>query len=307
MAETIRRSLPTRIVQRIQRDMRTLAQRAYLHLFAVPVLWLKGELPFTFSVLRGHGAFVILSARGFLKVAVTSEAAPQREYANYLRLLELRPDLSDLLPNYRHVRTPGLSVLACERLHRISHTDALVPAVTIYQRFRSNTPATGQLRLADCPQIAAGLRCIEAGFSAEIVRDVQTRAEAFLAEGQYTKGLAHGDFHSRNLMCDDAGGYRLIDLDCVRLAGVAEFDALYFALEQVWSETGRLWTEVLAESFARSGSNIALVMSAFAARWSPGLGVAFVLDRIGQDFVNYGTRYAQRNLVMVIDAARNAA
>jgi hypothetical protein len=197
--------------------------------------------------------------------------------------------------------------LVCQKLNKISHTEALTPAVDIYEHFRRNSPAAGRLELADCPQIIAGLKCIEAGFGDEIARDMRARTERYLARDQYTTGLAHGDFHSRNVMRDEAGSYRLIDLDCVRFSGVSEFDALYFALEQEWSISGRLWTRTLAECLKYQGRNIDYCMEAFAASWTTGLGIAFFLDRLGQDFTNYGTRYEKRDLVEVIDAIRNTA
>ena len=306
MAELLRRSLLTRIALRAKRGVTALAQHAYLHLYAVPMLKLKGELSSGFSVARGHGAFLLLSEGSFIKLAFSPVAALDREFANHCRLRELRPDLADTLPSYRHVRAAGISALACERLGRIPAAEALVPAAGIYGRFRLNSPAGARLELADCPQISAGLRCIEAEFGAEIARVLQASTEAFLTRAQYTTGLAHGDFHSRNVMRDEAGGCRLIDLDCVRFSGICEFDALYFALEQEWSASGRLWTDILAECLIYQGRNIAPTMEAFAASWTTGLGVAFFLDRVGQDFANYGMRYEQRELALVIDAARNA-
>lgn len=305
MAER-RKSLPSRVILRFRRDLRALAQWLYLYFYAAPLLRYRGELGEGVRVAYGHGALLLLSERGFVKLAISSLAALDQEYANYCRLGELRPDLADALPDYRRIRWPGVSALVCERLNRIPANEALVHATAIYRRFRSNETARERLNLAECPQVAAGLRCVELGFGAKIAFQMQGITEAFLAQGQYTVGLAHGDFHSRNIMCDEFGQCRLIDLDCVRLAGVAEFDALYFALEQVWSATGVLWTGILAESFASRGGNIAETLTAFGTVWSPSLGIAFLLDRIGQDFTNYGMHYEHTDLAMLIDAASRA-
>ena len=302
-----RKPLLIRIVRRARRDLTALMGHVWLRLYAAPVLKLKRELASGFSVSRGHGAFLLVSEQRFLKLAISPIAALDREYANYCQLREVCPDLADVLPAYRLIRTAGISALACERLSKIPHAAALAPAVAMYGRFRSNSFAGGRLALADCPQITAGLYCIETELGPETARSLQARTEVFLAKGQYTMGLAHGDFHSRNVMRDEKGVCKLIDLDCVRLAGISEFDALYFALEQEWLATGRLWTGVLAECFTRQGRNIAPSMAAFSVSWAAGLGVAFFLDRIGQDFANYSMRYEQRDLTMVIDAARNAA
>lgn len=306
MAKVACKPLIVRIALRAQRELVSLAQYAYLRLYAAPLLKLKGELESEFSVARGHGSLLLLSGRGFLKLAISPVAALDREYANYCQLRALRPDLADALPRYRYIRIGGLSALACARLNKIPCGEALVPAARMYERFRRNSSAGLRLALADCPQLAAGVRHLEVEFGGEIAYDMQARVEIFLARGQYTTGLAHGDFHSRNVLRDEEGNCQLIDLDCVRFSGISEFDPLYFALEQEWSATGRLWTGVLAECFEFGGCNIAASMNAFAVTWTTGLGIAFFLDRIGQDFANYGFRYEHRDLAAVIDAIHSA-
>ncbi len=305
MTKAKRKPLFVRIVQRVWRDLVLLVSYAYLRLYAVPVLKTKGVLAPGFTLARGHGSFLLLSERGFVKLAISPVAALDRVYANYERLRGTRPDLADALPAYQPVQAVGLAALACEALGKIPYTEALAPAAEMYKRFHNNSLAGERLTLADCPQIGAGLREIEAKFGIETARALQASTEAFLARGHYSTGLAHGDFHSRNVMRNEAGDCTIIDLDCVRLKGVAEFDALYFSLEQEWSRTGRPWTWILAECFTSQGRNISTSMSAFSADWSSEFGIAFFLDRVGQDFANSGARYEHRDLAVVIDAARN--
>jgi len=292
-----------KILRRLHREMISTVQYAYLLLYAVPILQLKKELAPRFSITRGFRSFLLLSDRGFLKLVILKNATVGLEYANYKQLLDARPDLADLLPQYRRVKTAWIDALACEKLSKVPFAEALESAVVLYRRFRTDNFCSVLLVLSDCPQIEDGLHQIEAEFGGETALALQGSTEMYLARGEYTTGFAHGDFHSRNLMRDASGACRLIDLDCVRLQGIIEFDGLYFALEQEWSISGQLWTETLAECFRSQGCNIATSMKAFSIEWSNELGIAYFLDRIGQEWISYGMRYSHQALGAIIDAA----
>ena len=285
----------------------SIAEYAFLFLYVAPILKYKKELAPEFTVAHGFGSLLLTSKFGFLKLATSKKASLHLEYANYIRVLDARPDLANILPALRFVKTAGLEFLVCENMSKIPPGEVLGSAVALYRHFlQPNIPNLKYLKLTDCCQIEAGIRQVEAELPSEAVVALQSNAETFLACGKYTTGFAHGDFHSRNIMRDLSGNARLIDLDCIRLKAIIEFDALYFSLEQEWSISGQVWTETLAECFRSRGQNIATVMTAFSAEWSNGLGIAFLLDRIGQEFLNYGTRYRLRHLTGTVKAAMDA-
>jgi hypothetical protein len=302
MSEQPRKALLLRIGVHARRVSLSLGQNVYLYLYAIPRLWLAGAIAAPFSISRGHGTFLLLSLTSFLKLAISSKDTIRKEYEHYLILTEAQPRLAELLPSYRLLQGALFFALQCECLVKIAPADALPPAVDLYRQF--TTPAAVQRRLAlsDCPQIQEGIRYIEAEFGNKVARAIQQLVLNYLAHGKYEVGLAHGDFHSRNIMRDSAGGCRLIDLDCIRFQGIREFDALYFALEQEWSASGRLWTETLGNCLTGAGDNVWKCMAAFDVAWSDGLGVAFFLDRLGQDAMHYGMRYARMHLESVLNA-----
>lgn len=306
MSKQPRKALLLRIGVRARRDSLSLIQNAYLYLYAIPRLWLAGAIAAPLSISRGYGSFLLLSPASFLKLAISSKETIRKEYAHYLILTAAQPRLAELLPSYRLLKGGLFFALQCERLTRVAPADALPPAVDLHRQFTTPPAAQRRLGLSDCPQIQAGIRCMEAEFGNEAARTMQQLVGDYLAHGQYEVGLAHGDFHSRNIMRDSAGGCRLIDLDCIRFQGIREFDTLYFALEQEWSASGRLWTETLGDCLAGAADNVRKCMAAFDVAWSDGLGVAFFLDRVGQDVMNYGMRYARAHLEPVVEAASRA-
>lgn len=304
MPDPPHRSLLLRIFMRARREILSLVQYAYLYGYAAPRLRLSGELATPFSVSRGHASLLLLSPGAFFKLAVSGKATIREEYDHYLCLAAAQPLLAAHLPSYRFIEGWLLAVLKCERLTTVKPADALPLAVDIQRILNVTGVAKRHLSLVDCPQIQVGLRYVEAEFGMGAARAVRQCADDYLAGGQYSVGLAHGDFHSRNIMRDEAGNCRIIDLDCIRFQGIREFDALYFALEQEWSASGRLWTETLGDCLAGAGDNVRECLEAFGVGWSDGLGVSFFLDRLGQDVMNYGMRCARVYLEPIVNAAQ---
>lgn len=296
-----RAPLSVRIFRKLWRDLASLTQYAYLYVYAVPRLWVTGDLSCPFSVSRGYGSFLLRSRVTFLKLANSKRPTIDKEYENYRKLTEKLPDLVEILPQYRYLKGRLLSALRCERLLKVAEPDALLLAIEVRRRLDHSVRIGARLTLSQCEQIIAGTDCIAVELGDNNALTMRKLAADFLEVGKYHVGLAHGDFHSRNIMCDQLGNCRLIDLDCVRLEGITEFDALYFALELEWSNSGALWTETLGRCFETQGENIAIPLEAFEVHWSDGLGVAFFLDRIGQDFANYGIRYPKEQLAFVVD------
>lgn len=302
MPEAPRKPLLLRIVMRTRHDSLSLVQRMYLYGYAVPRLWLSGAIATPFSVARGHESFLLLSPGSFLKLAISGKATINKEYEHYLRLTAAHPLLAALLPHYRFLKGWRLFALQCERLTSVASQDALPLAVDIQKQFDAVGIVQRRLALSDCQQIQAGLRYMETEFGRDTACAMQQLVMDYLAHGHYAVGLAHGDFHSRNIMRDAAGGCRVIDLDCIRFQGIREFDAVYFSLEQEWSTNGRLWTETLGDCLAGAGDNVRKCMVVFDVAWSSGLGLAFFLDRLGQDMLDYGMRYARAHLEPVVEA-----
>lgn len=98
-------------------------------------------------------------------------------------------------------------------------------------------------------------------------------------------GLCHGDLHSRNIMKDQLGNYKIIDLDCIRYNGIRDVEIIYFVSELLWEENKKNWKDnllnlfLLKESFYRYYELLTLDFHEAI--------FLFSLDRFGQDFLYY--------------------
>ena len=109
-------------------------------------------------------------------------------------------------------------------------------------------------------------------------------------------------------MIDDHGKPRLIDLDCVRLNGIQELDALYFVLEMEWSKSGKLWYRTIDDFFKeKAPADSRSVLGRFDVESSFPLCVTYLVDRIGQETKNYGFAYTHSMLDPVIDEIQTRA
>jgi hypothetical protein len=302
-----RASLAARIWRRTRRESVGSLERIYFYLYVLPRLWRKGMLSLPFTTFRGHGAFVLVSQDAAIKVALNTRSTLRLEYENFYRLKQCGSQVAALMPAYRFVHGWQLAALQCERLTPVPLEQVLPLAVQARRVLDAAVCAGGRLSLDQCTEVLAGLCRVEETFGAAIAANMRMLVWTFLAEGVYRAGLAHGDFHSRNVMIDRVGNCKLIDLDCVRFNGVTEFDALYFALELEWSASGILWTETLARCFGSKGQVIFASLEAFGVSWTDGLGCAFFLDRIGQDEVNFGLHYTPAQMEPVVQAMQSPA
>lgn len=301
MSEYLKQPLLKRIFLRVRQEWLRLLQGMYLWGYAIPSLWFSGVITWPLSIARGYESFLLLMRGTCVKLAISRESTLLKEYQHYRQLKNVQPRLDSFLPSYQLIRLPYLFALKCERLFSIAPGEALPFALAIQKEFATVGIEHCRLLLEDCPQMEVGARYLEEKLGWEKAMAVQQYAAAFLACGLYKVGLAHGDFHSRNIMKDAAGGARMIDLDCVRFRSVHAFDALYFALEQKWSACGQLWTATLADCLVGKGGDVLKCLEAFGITWSDELGAAFFLDRLGQDVMNYQTHYPTADLAPIAE------
>ena len=298
--------LACKVLHRARSESQRLVQWCYFRLYALPLLRMRGHVSAHARCAKGFGAFVVCDEATALKVAVSGASTIRKEYANYQRVATKYPALLEFFPNYVLVEEWGVAALACARLSPIAETESLLCAVRLRTELNTASTSPGRLALSDCPEIRTGLVYVEARMGAVVAGKLRTDVEQYLATGDYNIALCHGDFHSRNIMCAPGGGARLIDFDCMRFPGIAEFDALYFSLEREWSLCSVHWSETLASCFRVPGKGVEVSLEAFGVVWSRGLGLAFLLDRIGQDWGGFGLHISSEMLLRVVGMALNA-
>jgi hypothetical protein len=275
----------------------------YFYLYALPWLKLHGIFKGFFRISFGYQSILVDSKDVFIKIALSKKSTIKNEYLNYSRIKDTFPYLAPILPSYQMLDGWFMSAIICETMTKVESIEAPPLASYVQKRLGMTARIDRLLILKECPQIMAGLDVLAEEYDQKIVGKLREIAENFLLSAQYISGVAHGDFHSRNIMKDRYGNAKIIDLDCVRFKAVREFDFLYFALEQVWSFSGQDWMESLDNCFNGVRSDVFLCLESFGVKWSSGLGTAFFLDRLGQDTISYGLVYSRNKLKCLVDAA----
>ncbi len=278
----------------------------YVVLCVLPVLLIKKKISLPFRLVLGHGAVLILCHRLVVKVSSSLQPSVLVEYLNVQRLCKIGASISSCLPSPILIRNAILTCLLFERYQTIALVDALDSAVELRRKFDSVGVKLGGASLDHYPQLQVGLEQVARLFGHEVGNRMECRVRQYLAEGDYHMGLCHGDFHSRNIMRDQNGDVRVIDLDCVRFEGIIELDVIYFALELEWSASGVLWPETLATTIESDGKNIAVYLERFSVQWSEALGLVYLLDRVGQEYINYGFQYPKLKLQRAVVAIQSA-
>jgi hypothetical protein len=261
-------------------------------------------------VRRAYSGVVILAADRVLKANAHGRVTVAREFDNYKQAINRWPVLVDVLAPLEIRRDGSGTFLLMKRYDPVAEQSAVDHALRLYRMMQGcRSFADSQFDVSRSTQVAAGIDVLIDLYGSSIERLVRKRLQALRAGVDFDLGFAHGDFHSRNIVLDSAGTARLIDLDCARMNGVQQLDALYFVLEAEWSRSRTYWFEQIA-AYLRSElpTDAQMVLNRFGVTVTSGLALVYLLDRIGQEAIHYGFQYLPGELaeaVMVLE--RSAA
>jgi hypothetical protein len=235
-----------------------------------------------------------LEAKNYcIKLAISSKSTIRKEYKIFSKLRDEYFILREILPNYIFIQYFFISALRSEFLNKVSSVESLAFAIKVQKKFNSIKFSDHILHLSDCPEIIKGISQFDSHFGSKTSNKLKKIATNFLSSGKYHVGLIHGDFHSRNIMIDNSGLVKIVDLDCFRFKSIREFDALYFALEEEWSANKNLWHYSLIDCLRGKKKKINNLLKSFNIEWCNNLGIVFFLDRIGQELINYKFTYSK--------------
>lgn len=295
-----------RVVVALMRRISLLFQFAYVFFLGVPVLLTIRRITLPCKMLSGHGSVLILCERRVAKVASSMRSTIGVEFDNVQRIKLIGGEVSASMPSLSLHRSAILTYLLSDRYYKVALPDVLDCAVEVRRKLSSAGLKRRGASLDRYPQLQNGLEQILQLFGEEVANRMTLVVKRYLADGEYHTGLCHGDFHSRNIMRDQRGEARVIDLDCVRFEGIVELDCLYFSLEWEWSATGALWLDTLALAFDTRGCNLEQRLGRFSLRWHEALGLVYFLDRVGQENINYGFKYPNVKLQFLVAAFQRA-
>ncbi len=231
------------------------------------------------------------------------------EFEKYRQAIARWPRLSEILAPLELREAAGAAYLLMDRYESVAPQRALEGAVDLFQVMRAcGQPTSADFDSASAPEVTAGLSALAALYGARAIPALDVWRNRLAGPRRWRIGFSHGDFHARNIMIDRAGGGRLIDLDCIRLNGIQELDALYFVLEEEWARSGRYWYEQIGDYVLNEPPPQALrAFERFGIVFSADLAVLYLLDRVGQDTMNYGFQYLPGELASAIDALERSA
>ena len=305
MKDKFYRSFILTVSEKICNILIVITEGIWIYFAVIIPMYLAGEIPSLPGLSRGCRSFLILTGNKSIKFAMSGSLSLEKEFENYKKLLSKQEDFQRILPNYRIKRVRKVALLISEQFNEIDDMLKMAAALKIRKVLQENCTFSVRLNLSDCPEIIAGLDYIERFFGLQQALRLRKYVNDYLSLEGYVAGACHGDFHARNIMKNSIDEYVLIDLDCVRLNGIQDFDALYYSLECEWSKTGDLWVDSLTRSFSESNSITRNVLKNFDIQWTKGLGVSFFLDRIGQDYTQFGIRYSRESINNLLKSTMN--
>lgn len=295
-------SLPYRCIRFIWRAATRLAQRLYCMAVVEPILRRDGGLGPSYIRLAAYKSLAIVDGCQFFKIALSRRSTIENEYWNFKVICEKQPGLRNIVPELKLLKHPLFIALGMEKLHPLAPDLATHHALEIFRHMRGTSHAVA-MKMSECPTFQAGLAAIGDIFGQMAATQLSDMLSSWLSGGDYHVGFAHGDFHSRNILLDEAGRALLVDLDCIRLRGIQELDALYFVLEMEYTKSGRPWHVTIVDFFAHSLSEeMAEMTKRFGITFDHGLGVAYLVDRVGQEKTNYGIKYRHSQLAPAMKA-----
>jgi len=256
-------------------------------LYAWPVIqYVRRQEGFSKSALvkPAFNSVIIADHNKLCKIALHKKNTVNLEYSNFEKIRKNYPTLLTVLPDYKIQKSAFFSYLLMPRYRPVGIEASLAHACTIYKLMRECGSPEKQFEISKSGELLTGLKVISNVYGDSVSQRIYQFIDSYLESGKYRVGFAHGDFHFRNILSDDNGAPRLIDLDCVRLHGIQELDALYFVLEMEWSKSGKPWYETIA-SYLKGGipTEAGVVLDRFCVEYSHGLAVTCLIDRLGQE------------------------
>lgn len=266
----------------------------WARLFLIPNLRASGRLHGEVELRCAHTSVVLISSSSTIKAVPNPAATLGREYHNYKKAVETWPVLAEVLLPVVFEKDGMAAYLTSATCSSISGPDAaLQRAVALHTVIRTCGQRMGRgFALTQLPQVRCGIDELSKLYGKRVGALLEARLTQFAGRIELDVGFAHGDFHSRNIMVAPDGQPKLIDLDCIRMEGIQQFDALNFVLETQWSRSGKTWAQQIG-AYLRNELPVSTQAELldFEVLCCPDMALAYLVDRVGQEFMNHRFRY----------------
>jgi len=279
-------------------------RKCYIQLCIIPFLTYFEKLSSSYVIKNAFHSIVIVSQERVFKVALDGKNTLSDEYSNFELIREEYPLLVDILPDFEFRENVFFSYLSMPFYKDFAFPENLELAVRIFHLLGEfSKHSTLRLTISESRELIEGLNVISEDYGELACERILRLVETYLENGNYHVGFAHGDFHSRNIYFDHEKNLKLLDLDCIRISGIQELDALYYLFESVWSKFGIPWYSTIVGYIEGTVSvEDVAILQKFQVEYDNGLAVVYLVDRIGQESLRYGFHYKKACLSKAIEA-----
>lgn len=246
------------------------------------------------STIYTFAGVVFLQSNLAIKIGIRKSQTVEQEHKLRSMVIKRWPDLDKILVPLTLISDIKYPALCMPNYHSLTQEDLIIEnAAYLHKTFKKYIcNDVTQFKLKDFEHIEAGLSIIKMSYSQAnfiLIKDIVNK---FLEHEVVSVGFCHGDFHSRNIMIDEHEEPKLIDLDCMTISGIQDFDALHFILEYYWSMKNVHWTETLIDIIqGKVPNDFIFLLQTFNLKPSFELYISYFLHRTGLENSYYGINF----------------
>ena len=273
----------------ILRIDRFLLKLLVLPFFVIPKLKRKNIIGNNCKVMHAHNGVIAIENNTVYKIGYGKYETTKKE--DNLRSIAVKKwaELENILTECKYIKISNIPILQMPLHKPINKDETLNHAIQLHKKIREfKDYSNNSVNTKDFIHMQKGLKIIKNQLKENEYDLIEGHLKNFFQNEITSIGFCHGDFHSRNIMIDNNQHLRLIDLDCISLNGIQDFDILHFILEYFWSDNGDYWCVTLKKILDNDiPKEFYELMNNFSLRTSFNLYVAYFVHRLGLEKNNY--------------------
>lgn len=251
----------------------------------------KNIIKSSVQIKHTFSSFIILDSEFIFKFSKNKLWNAEIEYCTTNKILDEYPELVTYLPEMELFKYKSKFYLKSKKYNLIKKEDVVSTSIHLYKIFsKCDNDLNNKNILTN--EISEGLYIFKKHLPKTDIEKVKRNLQIRIPFKQINIGFCHGDFHLENIMIDNKGNYKIIDLDCVSLKGIQYFDAFYFLLEYEFYLNKIFWLTTILNLL---DNKIPQYFKAYLIDcnidYSKEKLILFFFHRIGQEALKYNTYY----------------
>ena len=240
-------------------------------------IYLKRFFFKSFTIQGVYYKNLIFSTKNkFFKIKIDKASSLSKEIDNYIYIknVYIEKNINSILPVFES----GRNFLITEKLEKINKNEYFDAFQNVFLVF-----SIEDKYIKFCEYNLANINKIIENFNYKIDGNNIKLFNNYLKrnwDSILKVGFCHGDLHTRNILKDKNGNYKIIDLDCFRPVGLRDFEVIYYVVELLWLENSLSWWNNLFE--LRKNNQFEIYFNYLNLDLDDILPL-FLLDRFSQD------------------------